>query len=77
MERSLIRQYERDMQEVLPKLDADTRDAILALALLPLADSRFRPGQGRPMQAKAEKRREELLAVIRAGRRENTSKAAQ
>ncbi|WP_306113914.1 MULTISPECIES: indolepyruvate ferredoxin oxidoreductase family protein [unclassified Roseovarius] len=75
MERSLIRQYERDMQEVLPKLDADTRDAILALALLPLQIRGFGPVK-EANAAKAEKRREELLAVIRAGG-EKTRQAAQ
>ncbi len=66
MERALIRQYEADMAEVLPRLDEDTRDAILALAELPLSIRGFGPVK----QANAEKaarRREELLAVIRAG----------
>ncbi|MGD9294985.1 MAG: indolepyruvate ferredoxin oxidoreductase family protein, partial [Roseobacter sp.] len=36
MERALIRQYERDMNEVLPLLDDGTRDAVVALAALPL-----------------------------------------
>ena len=75
MERGLIKQYEADMAEVLPKLDAKTHDAIVALAELPLSIRGF----GHVKQAnetKAAKRREELLAVIRAGG-EEMSKAAQ
>jgi len=66
MERALIKQYEADMGEVLAKPDAATRDAVLALAELPLQIRGF----GHVKQAneqKAAKRREELLAVIRAG----------
>ncbi len=66
MERALIRQYEADMAEVLPKLDAATRDAIIALAELPLSIRGFGPVK-EANAAKAEKRREELLAAIRAG----------
>ena len=75
MERGLIKQYEADMAEVLPKLDAKTQDAIVALAELPLSIRGF----GHVKQAnetKAAKRREELLATIRAGG-EEMSKAAQ
>ncbi len=66
MERALIRQFERDMKEVLPKLSLETRDAVIALAQLPLEIRGF----GAVMEAneaKAAKRREELLSVIRAG----------
>ncbi|MFB9148400.1 indolepyruvate ferredoxin oxidoreductase family protein [Roseovarius ramblicola] len=66
MERALIRQYEADMAEVLPRLDADTRDAIIALAELPLSIRGFGPVKA-ANAAKAEKRREEVLAAIRAG----------
>ena len=66
MERALIKQYERDMKEVLPKLNADTRDAIIALAELPLQIRGFGPVK-QANEAKAAKRREELLSVIRAG----------
>ena len=45
MERALIKQYRSDMAEVLPKLDAQTRDAIVALAELTAADPGFWPGQ--------------------------------
>ncbi|MGI9363553.1 MAG: indolepyruvate ferredoxin oxidoreductase family protein, partial [Rhizobiaceae bacterium] len=66
MERALIRQFERDMKEVLPQLSLDTRDAVIALAKLPLEIR----GYGTVMEAnevKAAKRREELLSVIRDG----------
>jgi len=75
MERALITQYEADMAEVLPKLTDQTREAIVALAELPLQIRGFGPvKQGN--EAKAEKRREELLAVIRAGGT-STAKAAE
>ncbi|MFP4569078.1 indolepyruvate ferredoxin oxidoreductase family protein [Rhodosalinus sp.] len=66
MERALIREYERDMAEVLPKLDETTRDAVVALAELPLSIRGFGPVKEANAE-KAAKRREELLAVIRAG----------
>ena len=66
MERALIRQYEADMAEVLPKCDAATRDAVIALAELPLSIRGFGPVK-EDNAAKAEKRREELLAAIRSG----------
>ncbi|APE43158.1 indolepyruvate ferredoxin oxidoreductase [Sulfitobacter alexandrii] len=75
MERALIKQYEADMAEVLPKLTDRTRDAIVALAELPLQIRGFGPVK-QTNEAKAAKRREELLAVIRAGGAE-TAKAAE
>ena len=66
MERALIKQYERDMTEVLPKLDDATRDAVIALAGLPLQIRGFGPVK-QANEAKAAKRREELLDVIRKG----------
>ena len=66
MERALIRQYEADMAEVLPKLTDTTRDAVIALAELPLDIRGFGPVKS-ANEAKAAKRREELLAVIRSG----------
>ncbi|WP_209504027.1 MULTISPECIES: indolepyruvate ferredoxin oxidoreductase family protein [unclassified Ruegeria] len=66
MERALIRQYEKDMREVLPLVSQTTRDAIAALARLPLDIRGFGPVL-RANEAKAAKRREELLAVIRGG----------
>ena len=66
MERSLITQYEADMKDVLPKLTDATHDAIVALAELPLQIRGFGPVK-QANEAKAAKRREELLAVIRSG----------
>ena len=75
MERALIRQYEKDLIEVLPHLNDNTRDAITALAELPLEIRGFGPVKQKNEQ-RAAKRREELLAVIRAGG-ENLKQAAQ
>jgi indolepyruvate ferredoxin oxidoreductase len=66
MERALIKQYEGDMAEVLPKLDSQTREAIVALAELPLQIRGFGPVK-QANEVNAAKRREELLAMIRAG----------
>ncbi|AXI46141.1 indolepyruvate ferredoxin oxidoreductase [Sulfitobacter sp. SK012] len=66
MERALIKQYEADMKVVLPLLNDQTRDAIVALAELPLQIKGFGPVK-HANEAKAAKRREELLSVIRAG----------
>ena len=66
LERALRTQYEADLDEVLPRLTPATRDALVALAELPLQIRGFGPVK----EANAEKaalRREELLAVIRAG----------
>ncbi len=75
MERALIRQYEKDMAEVLPLLTDQTIAAITALAELPLQIRGFGPVK-KANEAAAAKRREELLAVIRAGG-ETTDQAAQ
>ena len=75
MERALIRQYEADMAEVLPKLTPATREAVIALAELPMQIRGFGPVK-EANEAKAAKRREELLATIRAGG-PATSKAAE
>ena len=66
MERSLIRQYELDMKNVLKKTTPQTRDAIAALAALPLDIRGFGPVKV-AYETKAAKRREELLAAIRDG----------
>ena len=66
MERALIAQYERDMDEVLPRLTPETHDAIVALAELPLKIRGFGPVK-EASEREASKRREELLAVIRDG----------
>ena len=68
MERALIKQYEADMAEWLPNANAATMDALVALAELPLQIRGFGPVK-QANAAKAEKRREELLAALRAGGR--------
>ena len=64
MERGLIRQYEADMAEWLPRADAVDGAALVALAELPLTIRGFGPVKAQNA-AKAEKRREELLAGLR------------
>ncbi|MBV2361071.1 indolepyruvate ferredoxin oxidoreductase family protein [Thalassococcus sp. CAU 1522] len=64
MERALIRQYEADMREWLPKADDQRMDALVALAELPLQIRGFGPVKT-ANEAKAAKRREELLSVLR------------
>ncbi|KAB2541647.1 indolepyruvate ferredoxin oxidoreductase [Salipiger aestuarii] len=66
MERALIAQYERDMDEVLSKLTPATLEAATALARLPLQIRGFGPVK-EANEREAGKRREELLSVIRAG----------
>jgi len=65
MERALIKEYEADMAEVLALMRPDTRDAAIALAALPLEIRGFGPVKETNAR-KAAKRREELLAVLRA-----------
>ncbi|MBY6114632.1 indolepyruvate ferredoxin oxidoreductase family protein [Mameliella alba] len=66
MERALIAQYEADMAEWLPKAAPETMDALVALAELPLQIRGFGPVKA-ANEAKAAKRREELLSVLRQG----------
>ncbi len=66
MERALIKQYEKDMAEWLPKAGPDRMDALVALAELPLQIRGFGPVK-QANEAKAAKRREELLGALRAG----------
>lgn len=75
MERALIKQYEADVLSVLPEMNDDTRDAIIALAELPLQIRGFGPVK-QANEAKAAKRREELLSVIQSGGPEH-AKAAE
>jgi len=65
MERALIKEYEADMAEVLSIVRPDTRDAATALAALPRDIRGFGPVKDANAR-KAAKRREELLAVLRA-----------
>ncbi|SLN70266.1 indolepyruvate ferredoxin oxidoreductase family protein [Ruegeria meonggei] len=66
MERALIKQYERDIKEVTSLVTPQTRDAVISLARLPLDIRGFGPVL-QANEAKAAKRREELLATIRHG----------
>ncbi|MGR3467185.1 MAG: DUF6537 domain-containing protein, partial [Shimia sp.] len=66
MERALVDDYERDMAEALTHLTPATRDAVIALALLPLQIRGFGPVKEANAKAAA-RRREELLHSIRAG----------
>ncbi|WP_147125122.1 indolepyruvate ferredoxin oxidoreductase family protein [Shimia ponticola] len=66
MERALVREYRADILAVKDKLTPETRDAILALAELPLQIRGFGPVKEANAKAAA-KRREELKAVIDAG----------
>ncbi len=65
-ERALIRQYERDMEEVLENVTSSTMEIAVELAELPLRIRGFGPVKAEAMEAAA-KRREELLAAFRAG----------
>ena len=64
MERALIKQYEADMAEVLPNLTDQTRDAIVALAELPLQIRGFGPVKLAAME-QAAPIRDALRAVIK------------
>ncbi|WP_338469256.1 hypothetical protein ROLI_018340 [Roseobacter fucihabitans] len=66
MERALIRQFERDIAEVLPLLNDNTRPAIVALAALPQKIRGFGPVK-QTHETEAAKTRETLLTVIRSG----------
>ncbi|UXX83934.1 indolepyruvate ferredoxin oxidoreductase family protein [Roseovarius pelagicus] len=66
MERALIKQYEADMADVLPRLTDETRDLIVALAELPLQIRGFGPVKA-ANEAKAAKTREGLLSAMRVG----------
>jgi indolepyruvate ferredoxin oxidoreductase len=66
MERALIRQYQADMAELLPKAAPETMDALVALAELPLSIRGFGPVKEANAK-KAAKQREDLIAHLRAG----------
>ncbi len=75
MERALIQQYESDMLEVLPQLNKETEDAIVALAELPTFIRGFGPVK-RANELKAAKRRRELLNILK-NPRHGLSRAAE
>ncbi|WP_065334100.1 indolepyruvate ferredoxin oxidoreductase family protein [Tritonibacter mobilis] len=66
MERALIKQYEADMKTWLPKAESVDRDALVALAELPLQIRGFGPVK-RKSEQQAAKRREELLIALKQG----------
>ncbi|WP_293572813.1 indolepyruvate ferredoxin oxidoreductase family protein [Phaeobacter sp.] len=66
MERALIAQYEADMKEWLPKAAPEIMEPLIALAELPLDIRGFGPVK-EDNAAKAAKRREEILALLRQG----------
>jgi indolepyruvate ferredoxin oxidoreductase len=66
MERGLIRQYEADMAEWLPKARPEIMEPLVALAELPLQIRGFGPVKAEH-EARAAKRREELLAALKQG----------
>ncbi len=65
-ERAMIRQYEADMAEILPRVTADTMSVAIELAELPLSVRGFGPVKAKAAEAAAV-RRDELLAQFRAG----------
>jgi indolepyruvate ferredoxin oxidoreductase len=66
MERALIKQYEADMKAVLAEQGDTASEAAIALAELPLMIRGFGPVKAENA-AKAAKRREEILAVLKSG----------
>ncbi|MEH7826789.1 indolepyruvate ferredoxin oxidoreductase family protein [Gemmobacter denitrificans] len=66
MERALIAQYERDLDALLPLASPETEALLVELLELPLTIRGFGPVK-EANAAKAEKRRAELIAKIRAG----------
>jgi len=64
MERALIAQYEQDMDAILTKQGDQAHEAAIALAELPLQIKGYGPVK-EANEAKAAKRREELLAALR------------
>ena len=74
MERALISEYESDFTEISSRFAPETRDLCIALAELPLTIRGF--GHVKQMAAKqAAKRRETLLAGLRAGGQPQASAA--
>ena len=65
-EQGLIRQYETDMREWLPKTTLESRDALVALARLPLEIRGFGPVKLENMK-RAAKTREGILLALRSG----------
>ncbi|KUP90886.1 indolepyruvate ferredoxin oxidoreductase family protein [Tritonibacter horizontis] len=67
MERALIKQYEADMKTWLPRVDTAHKEALVALAELPLQIRGFGPVKMKSEQ-EAAKRREALLSALTQGK---------
>ncbi|WP_209424546.1 indolepyruvate ferredoxin oxidoreductase family protein [Pararhodobacter sp. SW119] len=67
MERALIREYESDMADLLPKVTPQTRDLVLELSLLPLQIRGFGPVKEANAKAAAHRRAELLRAIAQGG----------
>ena len=65
-ERALLRQYEADMEAILPRVTPETRDIAVALFELPLEIRGFGPVKAEAME-RAAKRRAELLEAFEKG----------
>ncbi len=65
-ERALLRQYEADMEAILPRVTPETRDIAVALFELPLEIRGFGPVKAEAM-ARAAKRRAQLLEAFEKG----------
>ncbi|MDQ2088528.1 indolepyruvate ferredoxin oxidoreductase family protein [Marimonas arenosa] len=76
MERALIKQYEADMAEWLPKADSATMGLVVELAELPLKIRGFGPVKAANAEAAAA-RREEILAALRSGGSPEIAHAAE
>jgi indolepyruvate ferredoxin oxidoreductase len=66
MERSLILEFEQDLDEILAEVDANTHDVAISRALIPLQIRGFGHVKKANAQAAA-KRREEVMAAFRVG----------
>ena len=72
MERALITQYEVDMKQLLPEHTKEASDEAVALAELPLQIRGFGPVKA-ANEAKAAKRREEILAALSQSKQQKTA----
>ena len=67
MEKALIKQYESDIAHILPKLNNETIDYIVALAELPTTIRGFGPVKRSNVKKAADKRKDLLNALDVAG----------
>ncbi|MEJ8572584.1 indolepyruvate ferredoxin oxidoreductase family protein [Microbaculum marinum] len=76
-ERALLLQYEDDIRTLLPRLDADTRDPILALARLPEAIRGYGHVKNASIEAARERRRTFLEQITQGMPGERLREAAE